>query len=363
MSAAKLVRRSLLAAAALGAVCLAGLLGARCLVSGATRAAQRHVTRLAAEHGIEISRTSWRSVRFVLPATIRWEGFALSGRFAGGDSPLPAGAFTLDADSATATLESFADRRVSISLDGLLFASRGAPRPAAASGAPRISALAGRRLEVRAAIDVLSPRTAAAQLRAISDALGELVRTGECALPVTFDGTATFEFRGPATAGVRVRREGAASVLSMDENDLLALSPRLGLTLPLTRQEATLLSRHPLRVPRLLAIREEARGLAEKERQRDSAFPEDAGRHLLWSHLLTTTYGERFAAEVTDAHEQGITDNTDAERLMDLSNNALGRWYAKLGVPAAALFERARSDSRVIRNPREIGSKLPFSDR
>jgi hypothetical protein len=41
-----------------------------------------------------------------------------------------------------------------------------------------------------------------------------------------------------------------------------------------------------------------------------------------------------------------------AERRIDLSNNALDRWYAGIGVPAAALADRAPSDSRVIRNTR-----------
>lgn len=356
------MRRLILVAASVVAAGLCGLLGTRYLLSTATRSAERRLTRLAAQHGIEISATAWRAAGYRWPASIRWEGLSLQGRASDRDAPLPREGFTLSVESVTATLERFDNRIISISLDGLFLASREGAGSAAGPGTPRVGTVAGRTLVLRAPIDFLSPRTATAQLRDIFAELRQLARTGRCTLPVAFEGEVTFPFQGTATAGVFVRREGAESVLTMDENDLLALSARLGLRLPLTKDEVTLLARHPLQVPRLLAIRDEARVRAEEERHRDGDFPEDAYRHLLWSYLLTTTYGERFATEVTDAHERGITGNTDAERRMDLSNNALGRWYVKLGVPAASLLNRVRNDNRVIRNTREIGRKKTFTD-
>lgn len=355
------MKRSLPVAAAVVAVGLCGLLGARYLLAAATRAAEGHFTRLAAEHGVVISGLVYRKAGYRWPSSIRWEGLSLQGRLAGRDTPPPLEAFTVSADSITATLESFEDRMISIAGDGLLFTAREGAPPADGSTFPRVETVSGSDLVVRAPIDFLRPRTATAQLRIVSEELGKLARTGTCALPVEFEGTVTFSFRGVTTAGIRVRQEGAESRLTIDENDLLALSVRLGLKLPLTRDEATLLARHPLRVPRLLVIRDEARARAEEERRRDDSFPEDAYRHLLWSYLLTATYGEQFASEVTGAHERGITGNTTAERLMDLSNNALGRWYAKIGVPAAALPDRARRDHRVIRTPREVAGKKLFA--
>lgn len=356
------VRRFLVIAAALTAVVLCGILGVRLLLATASRAAERHLTRLAAERGFEISKTSWRRMGFRWPASIRWEGLSLEARGGGRDTPLPQEPLLIAADSVTAALERFDTRMVSIAVDGLLLTSGEGGPPVGDQSSPRIETVAGRTLVIRAPIDFLRPRSAAAQFRQISEELGRLARTGTSALPVSFEGTVTFRFRGTATAGIRVRREGAESVLTMDEGDLLALSGRMSLRLPLTQSEVALLARYPIRVPRLLAIRDQVRTLADEEQRREAHFPDDAYCHLLWSHLLTTNFGEQFAAEVTDAHERGITGNTESERRMDLSNNALGRWLARIGVPREALADRARSDSRVIRNPQEIGHKRQFDD-
>lgn len=362
MSTRRSLRRTILVAAAVAAVWICWSLGSGYLLGAATRAGERRLARIAAEHGVEVLAVSHRAVGLRWPASIRWEGLSLQGRVFGGGSPLLRDGFALGVDSATVTLESFGDREISVSLAGLLLTTREGARPEHAPGAPWIESLSGSAFSVRAPLDLLRPAKAASQLREILSDLRQLARTGRCALPVAFEGTVSFPFRGTTTTRIRVVREGAESVLTMDEEDLLALSGRLGLKLPLTHHEVTLLARHPLRVPRLLALRDAARAQAEQERNRDGSFPEDAYRHVLWSYTLVKTFGERFAAQVTDAHERGITGNTEAERLMDLSNNNLGRWYARIGVPAAQLAERVRSDRRVIRNPGEVGQKTLFGD-
>ncbi len=56
----------------------------------------------------------------------------------------------------------------------------------------------------------------------------------------------------------------------------------------------------------------------------------DALRHCLWSALLTYQVGERFAKQLTDAHEApgAIGDpNTRLDREMDFHNNAVGRRF------------------------------------
>ncbi len=81
-------------------------------------------------------------------------------------------------------------------------------------------------------------------------------------------------------------------------------------------------------------------------------MPEDAYRHVLWSFLLTRTYGPEFARRVTDAHEIGDTGNTEADHRMDYNNNDIGRRYAAEGVQEAELLGRVRTDGRVVRSPR-----------
>ena len=356
------MRRAAIVAAVIASVVLCALLGARYLLTLAGRAAERRLVYLAGEHGFEISAVTCRTTSFRWPGSIRWEGFSLQGRDAGREMPLPLGGFTISVESATATLDRFGTRAIAVSLDGLLLTALRDAQPASDSPLHRFDSVSGRNLTVRAPVDFLNPRAAAAQLKAILEESRILVRTGRCKLPVTFEGTVTFPFKGTATAGIFIRRESFESVLTMDHDDLLTLSKRLGLQRPMTPEEAAFLADHPLQVPRLLEFRDQARSQAEEERRRDGTFPADAYRHLLWSYLLTAAYGEHFATEVTDAHERGLTGNTDAERRMDLSNNALGRWYAGSGVPAAALPERARSDSRVIRRPREALGRRAFGE-
>jgi len=52
-------------------------------------------------------------------------------------------------------------------------------------------------------------------------------------------------------------------------------------------------------------------------------------------------YGPEFAERVNVAHEEGATyEFGEAQRIMDLHNNAVGRIYASAGVLAAEIAER-----------------------
>ena len=70
------------------------------------------------------------------------------------------------------------------------------------------------------------------------------------------------------------------------------------------------------------------------------------------SFLLTQRFGAEFAEQVTDAHEIGATDNTEADHRMDYNNNAVGRRYAEVGVREREILEKVQIDPAVIRQPR-----------
>jgi hypothetical protein len=94
--------------------------------------------------------------------------------------------------------------------------------------------------------------------------------------------------------------------------------------------QALLALRHPLDAASALAAANAARKSA------DSLFTEaqllngvgDAYRHALWSYRMTISIGAQRAKEFGDAHERSEAPNPNAERLMDLYNNAVGRQLA-----------------------------------
>jgi hypothetical protein len=109
----------------------------------------------------------------------------------------------------------------------------------------------------------------------------------------------------------------------------------------------------------LLRIRDRAEMAAQRAALQDPNFPEDAYRHTLWSYLLTKMYGEKFAKEVTDAHE-AFADEEEIEKMgrlsfeyasyQDLINNGVGRQYAAMGYPESAILERVLTDPAIIRD-------------
>ena len=66
----------------------------------------------------------------------------------------------------------------------------------------------------------------------------------------------------------------------------------------------------------------------------------------------TLEFGPEFAERVTDAHEEGRTGNTPAQRRMDYANNDVGRGLALEGFPEDAILEFVRTAPSVVRRPR-----------
>ena len=117
----------------------------------------------------------------------------------------------------------------------------------------------------------------------------------------------------------------------------------------LTDPEIVLLSRNPFRVSKLLNIRNIAQRESERENNKNRSISKDAYRHVLWSFLLTKAYGPIFSKKVTDAHEEGDINNTEAEHRMDFNNNIIGRQYALSKYKRDKVLYHLLYDPKIIR--------------
>lgn len=172
-----------------------------------------------------------------------------------------------------------------------------------------------------------------------------------------------FEFSGDVLIRIRdvtypallyTERQGEQFRLRFSKPDLEAMVEATGVDL--SPEQIEIVSLYPIRVPFLIDITRQARGLSSE------FFPEDfwhrdALRHLSWSFLLTQEFGPDFAREVTNAQETK-TGNTPNERAMDFHNNALGRRFAADGTRLQQLPLLVQSHPDVIRHPDEADSRL-----
>jgi len=205
--------------------------------------------------------------------------------------------------------------------------------------------LVAEQLQTQIELKLLDPMSS---LEAALPELVRLIAAGKTSLPVDSQGYVSFFLKG-APAEVRfsmVESDGKHSVV-LEADSLRSLSEEFDD--PLTEAEIALVAAQPLRAPRLLRIKEDAESSARRAYLRDRQVPEDAYRHILWSYLLTNAYGAGFARQVTDAHEEGPTGNTEAERKMDYHNNRIGRQYAKEELGRGKILSRVQSDTKVIR--------------
>jgi hypothetical protein len=192
------------------------------------------------------------------------------------------------------------------------------------------------------------PRQAA---NAIRDKLQALFSENQAIGEVEFSGEVILEIDGVAqAANLYTERVGETFRLRFREDDIRAIAQARGMDL--VPEQIEIVSLYPLRAPVILALTDQARALAMQHAQ-DDLWLQDAMRHVIWSFLLTRTFGPVFAATVTDAHELR-PGNTPNERAMDFHNNAIGRRFVSGNVPLADLPRRVLSDPDVIRHPDEV---------
>jgi hypothetical protein len=192
------------------------------------------------------------------------------------------------------------------------------------------------------------PRQAA---NAIRDKLQALFSENQAIGEVEFSGEVILDIEGVAqAANLYTERVGETFRLRFREDDIRAIAQARGMDL--VPEQIEIISLYPLRAPVILALTEQARALATQHAP-DDVWLQDAMRHVIWSFLLTRTFGPVFATTVTDAQELR-PGNTPNERAMDFHNNAIGRRFVSENFPLAALPRRVRSDPDVIRHPEEV---------
>lgn len=198
----------------------------------------------------------------------------------------------------------------------------------------------------------LDSRGIVAAIRGTSQKLSALVRQGRAELDLEYRGTSYFTIKGNRFyAELYTVREGSGVRLVMNAEDVRRIA--MHLDEDLTDAEILLISRNPVRAPRLFEIKEYTKREAEEASSGSRAVPQDAYKHVLWSYLLAREFGDEFSKEVTDAHEEGGRGNTEADHLMDYQNNVIGRRYALEKVPEAEVLERMMKDPAVIREASE----------
>jgi len=222
------------------------------------------------------------------------------------------------------------------------------------SNEPGKEKLADRSIEFKQ-VDLQFPLELQDPRAVIKSLLPEFVRLtedGTTSLPLGIEGVIAITFKNqPVQLHLRTARKGDDTVVVLNRDDVAALAPLF--KGKLTDAEADLIAMYPRRAPRLLDIKDSAETSSAQAHQDDATVPQDAYRHVLWSFLLSRVYGADFAKLVGEAHETGDTGNTDAERKMDLHNNAIGRKYAELEIPRGAVLKRLLADPNVIRVPEE----------
>ncbi len=235
-------------------------------------------------------------------------------------------------------------------------------------------------LEVPLRLNFMSPGEAREQVADAAKQLAELAKYGLTALPMRFEGASEFVVRGKQLRGrLLLIPHEKGKKLVMDQKDFEVIMEVLGENL--TATEFEIYCGNPIRMPRMLRIRDYASDKAREENRRNDEVPEDAYKHVLWAFLLVRAYDEDFSREVTDAHEidpvgaselearkylaaergqatrrynPDENEKTRASVKMDLINNAIGREYARKGFAEESVLERTMSDKRVIRTPREL---------
>ena len=306
--------------------------------------ALKFLPQLVAGYGIGIRDASFGSASIVSFNSVEWKDASAKVGFRRPGTYLSDQAFILKAKKVEVTALDFSDREFLLDVEGLdVF------RLDEFGNARLTDRIYGQELKVYFHLDSFTRGSFDSIFRSLFRNLISLIDEGSCSIPVEFSGAITMTVRRFfVEARIHAERKGGETVLVMNTEDLRKISQILGED-KLTESEIDLLAANPIRVPRLLEIRDKARDTAKKEHSRSYAVPEDAYRHVLWSYLLTKEYGSEFATKITDAHEVG-SDNTPAESHMDYNNNAVGRRYAQFGYAESSILGRVMNDPDIIRS-------------
>ncbi len=102
-----------------------------------------------------------------------------------------------------------------------------------------------------------------------------------------------------------------------------------------TKAEIKLIIRHPIKATKVNTAKKHADNKTNNYYERKVHYLDngDAFRHGLWNALMTKYIGRDWAKKFADAHEYGVSQNSESEKLdvqMDYINNEKGRSYGDI---------------------------------
>lgn len=194
-------------------------------------------------------------------------------------------------------------------------------------------------------VPLLDPRQVFQQL---VDGVVDIFDDNESRGAFEFSGVVQIRLGGKThPARMFTERKGEAFRLRFSKQDIRSLSDRMNFGL--AEEQVEVVSYYPLRAPVIASITGKAKRISLSYFSGD-IWKQDALRHIVWSYMLTETFGPDFAKKVTDAQEQKPGNEYD-ERLMDYNNNAVGRMLVAEKVSLNQVPGRVVSDPRVVLSP------------
>ncbi len=306
---------------------------------------------------IEYTRPQFRDVNLSSFDAVTWEGVSFDVRIMRDETAKAPEELSIMIGEMTISLESFSESAVLLTVKGLssLAKERESASMSDISGAG--DRMERGNLSVPIKLKGYGKTIVYQQVRDLIKEIAMFSTQGVTKIPLSFSATEVFEIKKkPYTAKLSVEKKGDEYRLVMDKEDVKIIAATMS-GQKATPMDIEVIARNPIKAPQLLRIRDKAAATAKLARQQDSKIPEDAYRHVLWSYLLAKTFGEAFAKEVTDAHEvfadMGKMSKEEIETMyidsyQDLHNNAIGRYYAKMGYPESGFLERVLTDKEVI---------------
>jgi len=318
-------------------------MSARLLDLGSNQAL-RYMVKAAPRYGVQLQSPRFQSIAFAGRRGLTWKNCSVGVKAKKGGLFSEERAFLLSADEWTVRLVSFFDRTLSLEAKGLSILPDAADPASGLSSEPSDQFLI-QDFKVQFRIDFLNRRSLISESRHIFRDLCLLFTEGSIGnTRLQFLGKSTFSIRQKtAKAKILAKIMSEESRLYVDKADLKVISRSLGEAL--TDQEMTYLSENPIKMPKLLRIRDYARSAAKQAHEKEDAVPEDVYRRMLWSYLLTKAYDTTFAEQVTTAHVAGAVGLSPQDKQMILDTYAAGRHYASEGVPESGILDRALRDS------------------
>jgi hypothetical protein len=327
---------------------LVGILVANRVLESYSRQALTGISQRSKRQGVVISEPWFRHARIAGPRTARWTNLSARLRFPRSEAFDARKTFDVSVGQLDLWLTGGGQASIEARDIAVNALNAAAAQPAAPDDQTEKEEICADRFRCQLPFDLFHP------VPSLEEALPELValvEEGTTPLRIESEGTLQFTLKGaPVKVRMRVERGEAGRALVLVPDDLRPVSELFEEAL--TDAEIELIAGNPLRAATLLWIKDDAETTAAAAKQKDDQVPQDAYRHVLWSFLLTREYDAQFAQRVTDAHEQGDTGNTPAEREMDYHNNAVGRGWAENEVGRNAILSRVMSDPDVIREPK-----------